>query len=271
MLIKPAPKSIDEFQLRLHDASNSMPKKLRLCANYLADNTELIAVSTVAELAAGAGVQPSAFIRFCKVLGFSGFSQLQRLFRETYSHRWPDYAARLENLKAGGADSPSTLLAEFVEAGYSSLENLARTVDSEVLNHAVQVLSNAEMIHIIGLHRAFPVAAYLAYAFEKMNTPAMLHDGVGKLDHRYAVRSKDVLIAITFSPYSSETLELAKYASSQSSPVVAITDSVNSPLREIGALTLAVSEIDFGNFRALSATLTLAIALAVAVGTERKK
>lgn len=200
-----APQTIDEFHQRLQQAASSMPKRLRQCANYIAANTEIIAVSTVAELAAGAGVQPSAFIRFCKLLGFSGFSQMQRLFRETYTQRWPDYETRLEKLKAEGTGSPSTLLAEFVEAGYSSLENLTRTVDFRVLDEAVAVLANAEMIHIIGMQRAFPVATYLAYAFERMNIPAMLHDGVGKLDHRHAIRPGDVLIAITFSPYTSDT------------------------------------------------------------------
>ncbi len=269
MQVKSVPRSIDEFQLRLHAESTSMPKRLQQCADYITANIDKIAVSTVAELAAGAGVQPSAFIRFCKLLGFSGFSQLQRLFRDNYTQSWPDYATRLENLKREGTGNPSTLLAEFVEVGYLSLENLTKTVDSIALNDAVNVLSNANMIHIIGLKRAFPVASYLAYAFEKMNTPAMLHDGVGKLDHRHAIRTGDVLIAITFSPYSPETLELAQFASTQSCPVVAITDTINTPLREFGALTLAVSEIDFGDFRALSATLCLAITLAVGVGAAK--
>ncbi|MCF6321348.1 MAG: MurR/RpiR family transcriptional regulator [Rhizobiaceae bacterium] len=266
-----APKTIDEFHERLHEVSGSMPKRLKQCADYIAANTEIIAVSTVAELAEGAGVQPSAFIRFCKLLGFSGFSELQRLFRAIYAERWPDYTTRLEKLKEEGAGSPSSLLAEFVEAGYSSLENLARTVDSKVLSDAVQILSKARMIHIVGLQRAFPVAAYLAYAFEKMSTPAMLHDGVGSLDHRHAIRSGDVLIAITFSPYSAVTLELAEYARSQGCPVVAITDSVNSPLRDLGAHVLTVMEVDFGKFRALSASLSLAITVAVGVGAVQKK
>ena len=270
MLAEPAPKSINEFQLRLQSTSGDMPKRMQQCAKYVAQNTEIIAISTVAELAKGAGVQPSAFIRFCKLLGFSGFSQLQRLFRETYIERSPDYATRLENLKAEGPASPSALLAEFVEVGFSSLESLTRTVDSKVLTEAVQALSGANVIHIIGLQRAFPVATYLTYAFEKMNIPAMLHDGMGKLDHRHAIRSGDALIAITFSPYTSDTLDLAEHAAGKSCPVVAITDTINIPLREFGALTLAVSEVEFGNFRGLSATLSLAITLAVAVGAAQK-
>ena len=37
----------------------------------------------------------------------------------------------------------------------------------------------------------------------------MLHDGVGGLDHRSALRPGDALLAITFAPYSEETLALA--------------------------------------------------------------
>ena len=63
-------------------------------------------------------------------------------------------------------------------------------------------------MHVVGLRRAFPVAAYLVYVFEKMQVPAMLHDSVGKLDHRFALRPGDAMLAITFAPYSEETLAL---------------------------------------------------------------
>jgi DNA-binding MurR/RpiR family transcriptional regulator len=52
-------------------------------------------------------------------------------------------------------------------------------------------------------------------------------------------------------------------------PVVAITDSLSSPLQRLNVLPLLVSEVDVGAFRALSATFALAIALAVAVGARR--
>src|SRR5690606_18549988 len=122
-----APASVDEFQERLVQIADTLPKRLRQCADFVPHNTDKIAVSTVAELAAAAGVQPSAFMRFCQLLGFTGFSDMQRLFRDSYGQRWPDYATRLENLRAAGSQSPSALLAEFVEAGRLSLERLAAT------------------------------------------------------------------------------------------------------------------------------------------------
>lgn len=202
-------------------------------------------------------------------MGYSGYSQMQRMFRDNYSHRWPDYSTRLENLRASGDESPTALLAEFVDAGRSSLENLASSIDSEVLEQAVATMAKAPMIHIIGLSRAFPVATFLAHTFEKMDVPAMLHDKVGNLDHRHAIQPDDVLIAITFAPYTQETLDLATFANAQGNKIVAITDALNSPLHHLEAMTLTVSEVDVGAFRALTAPLSLAITLAVAVGTQR--
>lgn len=265
-----APTTIKAFEERLLEVSSSLPKRLRQCADYVAANQDRIAVSTVATMAEGAGVQPSAFMRFCQILGFTGFSEMQKLFRESYSGGWPDYSTRLEHLRDSGSGSPSALLAEFVDAGRTSLESLLKTMDAEMLDAAVAALAKAHMVHIVGYRRSFPAASYLAYAFEKMDVPAMLHSGIGRLDSRHALRPGDVLIAISFAPYSTETVELAEAAHAAGVTVVAITDTVVSPLRKLDALILSVSEVDFGAFRSLSATLSLAITLAVAVGTMRQ-
>lgn len=264
-----APRTVEEFHVRLQAVSADLPKRLRQCAEYLAANTDRIAVSTVAEIASSAEVQPSAMMRFCQLMGFPGYSAMQRLFRETYAQGWPDYASRISNLRHSGSGSPAALLAEFVDVGVKSLESLAATVDPEGLEHAVAVIAAGQVIHAIGLRRAFPVAAYLAYAFEKMEIPVVLHERAGGLDRRTAIRPGDVLIAISFAPYSEETVNLAQHCRRQGIPVVAITDTVLSPLWQIDAVPIAVREVDFGAFRSLSATLSLAITLAVAVGARR--
>ena len=264
-----SPATVEEFRERLAQATDTLPRRLRQCAEFIAANTDRIAVSTVAELAAGADVPPSALMRFCQILGFSGFSEMQKLFRDAYAPGWPDYSTRLKNLKEGGAGSPSALLGEFIEAGRLSLEALAKSADEVALAQAVAVLARADTVHVVGLRRAFPVATYLAYVFEKMAVPAMLHDGVGKLDHRFALRTGDAVLAITFAPYSEETIALAQDARDRGLPVVALTDLLTSPLARVADAVLTVPEVDFGAFRSLSATIAMAITLAVAVGSAR--
>lgn len=264
-----APATIDEFRDRLINVSDSLPKRLRQCADYLAMNTDKIAVSTVADLALAAGVQPSAFMRFCQLLGFSGFSELQKLFRQDYSQRWPNYSTRLDALRGEVASNPFSLLAEFVESGHASLNGLASTVDADALQKAVDILVSAPTIHLIGLKRAFPIAYYLAYAFGKMSVPAQLHDRIGDLDQQHLFRPGDAVIAISYAPYTQHTLDVAAGAAAKGVKVVAITDALNSPLQRVGDATLLVREVDMGDFRALSASFALAITLATAVGARR--
>lgn len=264
-----APQTVEAFSARLADLSDGLPKRLRQCAAHVAANLDRIAVSTVADLAAGADVPPSAVMRFCQIMGFSGFSDMQRLFRDAYAPALPDYATRLANLRGGARGGPGRLLAEFVEAGRLSLEGLTTAVDEKALERAVSVLSGAGVVHVMGLRRAYPVASYLAYVFEKMSVPAMLHEGAGRLDHRHAIRPGDAVLAISFAPYSEETLALVADARARNLPVVALTDHKASPLARMADPVLTVQEVDFGAFRSLSATLTMAIALAVAVGTAR--
>jgi DNA-binding MurR/RpiR family transcriptional regulator len=177
----------------------------------------------------------------------------------------------LQNLKDSGTGSPPALLAEFVEAGRLSLEALAKSLDAAALTAAVDVLGQADTVHLVGLRRAFPVATYLVYVFEKMGVPALLHDTVGRLDHRHALRPGDAMLAISFAPYSEETLSLARDARARGLPVVGLTDRTTSPLARRADVVLMVREIDFGAFRSLSATLALALTLAVAVGSAREE
>jgi len=109
----------------------------------------------------------------------------------------------------------------------------------------------------------------MAYVFGKVQVPAMLHDSMGLLDHRFALRRTDALLAIGFSPCSQETLALAQDARARGLPVVALTDRPDSPLAPLADTVLAVPEVDFGAFRSLSATIALALTLAVAVGSAR--
>lgn len=263
------PATIAALLDRLAQISGTLPRRLQQCADHIAAQPDSIALSTVAQVAEAAGVPPSAMMRFCQLLGFSGYAEMQRLFRSALTSPPPDYATRLARLKSGGADHPAALLAEFVEAGRQSLEHLARDLDETKLDQSVTILSQASTIHLVGFRRSFPVAAYLAYVFDKLGVPAILHDGVAGLGQRSALRPGDALLAITFAPYSDETLALARDARALGLPVVILTDPPATRLAPLADAVLTVTEVDFGAFRSLSAAIALALALALAVAARR--
>jgi len=267
MQFETPPHTLDELHARIEEISPHLPKRLIQCAEYLAGNPERIAMATVADLSNEAGVAPSAMMRFCNRLGFEGFSQMQSLFRDAMSNRLPDYATRIAKLRESESGSPAALLAEFVHAGTQSLENMASNLDQSALQAAIDGLVNARTIHIM----AFPVASYMAYALEKMEISAVMHAESGSLSATHTLLPDDAIIAITFAPYSDETLAFAEAAHRRGLPVVMITDNKADPAIRNDYLPVIVQEVDFGAFRSLSATLAVAITIAVSIGTKRNK
>ena len=101
-----APNDFAAFQAALSARIGTMPKRLRQCASYVIEHPEQLAFATVAQISEAAGVQPSAFMRFCQVMGFSGYSEMQKLFRERFGGQWPDYTTRLARLRESGGARP---------------------------------------------------------------------------------------------------------------------------------------------------------------------
>lgn len=251
----------------------SLPRRLTQVASYALDNPDEIAFGTAASIAAHAQVQPSTLVRFSQTLGYQGFSDLQDVFRSRLRERVLNYDERLAQLKEHGlAGSRAGLVLDgFLDAAERSVADLRGKIEPEAMERAVAVLSEAETIYLIGLRRSFPITAYLAYAMGKLGIRHILVDGLAGLgaEQTSFVTARDAVLAVSFTPYASETVALASTARNRGARVVSLTDSVFSPLAPIAEAWLEVAEANFEGFRSMAATMALAMALAVAVAGRR--
>ena len=218
-------------------------------------------------------MQASTLVRFAQALDYSGFSELQQLFRSRLRQQFPDYRERLAALRDEGAAGPNmaqVLLDGFVEASRSSLARLQTTVRYRDIDKATDLLVGAQTIILVGARRMFAVVSYLAYAFGKLGIRAVLVDNIAALGPEQAAiaREGDVVVAVSCAPYTPGTVAIAAQAHAKGIPVIAITDSALSPLAQHCSLWLEVEEADYGAFRSMSATFALAMTLAV--GTAEK-
>jgi DNA-binding MurR/RpiR family transcriptional regulator len=187
--------------------------------------------------------------------------------------RVPNYEERIAQLRehAKSASKAHILFEGFSDAAQKSLADLATKIEPKTLDKAVARLAGAETIYLIGLRRSFPISSYMAYAFGKLMIRHVLVDGLGGLasnDIAFATR-KDAVLAVSFTPYASETVALVTQAVRGHVPVVAITDSAFSPLARDAEIWFEVAEANFEGFRSLAATLALAMTLTVAVAEKR--
>lgn len=269
--MKDSPQTVAEAMTRMDALVETAPKRLRQSAAFTRRHLHLIAVSTVSEMAGLAEVAPSAYMRFCQALGFSGYSEMQAVFRAQFTALRPDYDTRLATLRTDFSGEAGSLLADFAESGHKSLLLLANSVSSEQMDRAAEALAEANLIHVIGFRRAFAVAANMVYLLNKLDLASLQHFGVGSQDTTLTMRQDDVIFAITFAPFSEETVSLSQTGAAKGARVIALTDSENCPLREFADLMLVARENEIGGFRALNAAITLSTALAVAAAAARQR
>ncbi|MCP8938791.1 MurR/RpiR family transcriptional regulator [Alsobacter sp. SYSU M60028] len=269
------PRDFNSFRGLLAERRDELPRRLQQVAAFAVDHPDEVAFGTAASIARLAGVQPSTLVRFAKAIGYSGFSDLQGVFRNRLRDRWPDYEERLKTLNDTGDEQrdPMRLLFGFSESAMSSLERMRQTISAQDLERAVAALAEADTIYLLGQRRAYGVAAYLAYALPKLRLRAVLVDNVAQLGPEQLANAgpNDVVLAVSFTPYTPFTVDLSREAAERGVPVIAITDSVFSPLREQADIWFEIVETDFAAFRSISATFCLAMALAVAAGERRAK
>ena len=77
----PAPQTYDALKEAIGRAYPAMSKQLKRIARFALEQPDPLALHTVAAVAKVAHVQPSSMIRFANALGYSGFTEMQQVFR----------------------------------------------------------------------------------------------------------------------------------------------------------------------------------------------
>lgn len=264
--------SVDELMQRITDAYDSLPRQLKSVATYIEQHRQSVMMDRTSDIANACGVHASAVVRFAQRFGFSGFSDLQAVFRQAYAGgggSQQSYQQRIRKLideKAGEASGVS-VAREFIAASRTGLDELEAGLDDAQFEAAVEMLSQAENIYVIGVRRSFAVASYIVYALQHTKKRVHLISGFGGMfrEQVRSVKKGDVVVAISFAPYGKETQYCVRAAQHHGAKTLVITDSQLSPLARHASAGLFVKEGSAFAFRSLTSTICLCQALFIAL------
>lgn len=273
-----APASLDELRARVAELAGQLSPRVAAAARDALEHPKEIALNPVAAVAARSGIAASAYIRMAQALGFSGYAQLQALFVEPL-HRAaaPTWRERIRHhggeLALDDPADPVQVLRAFSEANIVSLQHLQDEAARLALPKAISLIRGARLVWVLGLRRSFPVAAYLAYALNRVGRPCVQVTGLGGsiAEQARAAGPRDLLIAISFPPYAADTLAVCEQLQAAGVPRLAITDSVLSPVARGAAQVLQVDDAELLGFRSLTASMALAQALAMGLAFRERR
>lgn len=271
-----APADYEDLIRVIHDRYDGMSKTYQRIAEYLTQNPNDVAVSSVNSIGETCGIHASSFVRFAQSLGYKGFRELQSVFQKRLSTAAPGFEARISALnddlkRADG--SASGHLRNLVLRDVAALQLLLEDAKGDDIERAAQMMEKAQTIYLAGQLRSAPVVSLLQYILTMLGKPTILLDESGGLATRRAklATPRDLLFAVSFRFYATEVVNIVEQSAARGVPILAISDSTLSPLAKNASLLFAVPEHEYTFSRSLAAPMCLAQALTIALAARLQR
>ena len=201
--------------------------RLQVVAKYILDHPSDFGLDPIRKTARKSGVSTYTLVRLAEHLGFSSYDSLREPFRmalvDTASPA--PQPGWLESLGEKGEIGETQS-----EAVQNSLAIVSRSLEHQnpgQMARIVEMLLGARTVYITAVRASYGLAYYLHYV-GRMALPSMQlipRHMNSAIDELHNATKEDVLIAITFDPYSRETVEACAFARARGAKLILLSDS----------------------------------------------
>lgn len=260
----------NQLTARIQAKMPQFSKGQKLIAKYIEEHYDKVAFMTASKLGATVGVSESTVVRFATEIGYAGYPQLQRAMQEMIRSKLTS-VQRLE-ITAENVELPNMLDAVFNQ----DIDIIRRTMEEtshESFYKAVDAIVSSRKVYILGARSSLALATFLSYYFNLIFENVKLVNLTSEaeiFEQMIHVGENDAVIGISFPRYSRKAVKAMHFASDRGANVIAITDSMLSPLAEPAEFVL-VARSDMASFvDSLAAPLSLINALIVTTAIKKK-
>jgi DNA-binding MurR/RpiR family transcriptional regulator len=257
---RPARAASSDALERIHRSFDALTPELRRAARWIADHPGEAGLLSMRQQAKSAGVSAPTMVRLARALGFGDYTTFRRPFQEALAGRSIDFGRRATALQSAPEGARLARLAESL--GRSQVEDVQSVLQLNThsqIEAVVDAISGARRVGFLGVRASFAVAYHFRYAYNLIARNGVLFDGLAGtvLDQADALGRGDALVAISQAPYSAPTVEAVDAAAARGVTIIALTDSVVSPLarRAKHALRFRADSVSF--FHSMLAPMAL--------------
>ncbi len=261
---------VSNLLVRIDMLRDKFSKGQRRIANFIEEHYDEAAFMTAAKLGEIVGVSESTVVRFATEIGYSGYPSLQKAMQEMIRDKLTSIQ-RIEVTtgRIGDKDVIDSVLNQDIDKIKRTIEEVSR----DDFDRTVEAIINAEHIYIFGVKSASYIASFFGYYLDLMFGNVIMLNTTSKTtnyEKLFRISDKDVMIGISFPRYSTMAVDAMSFAHERGAHVVAITDSMVSPLVST-ADSILIARSDIASIvDSLVAPLSLINALIVAMVIKRK-
>ncbi|MBC8059938.1 MAG: MurR/RpiR family transcriptional regulator [Clostridiaceae bacterium] len=247
-----------------------MSKGQKLIAEYILKHYDKAAFMTASKLGTSVGVSESTVVRFANELGFTGYPELQKALQELIKTKLTT-VQRIE--LSNNFINEENALKGVLKSDMENIRGTLEKMNIKTFENVVNNIFTAKKIYIIGLRSSTALAEFLGFYLNLiLDNVKMVSYGISDIfEQMISITEDDLVIGIGFPRYASRTIEALNFAHRKGTTVVAITDSLLSPLASKADYTL-IAQSNMASFvDSLVAPLSLINALIIAVGLREKE
>ena len=252
----------------LANFSNLSPKQRKL-ARFFLDHEDVVALASTSQIAEQTGASAATVVRFCQVLGYEGYPDLQAAVRS----QLPQYQTAVQKLAERIIDGNLTehLPAQIAQANINNTQKTLSQISDSELTNIVAAIIRARNVRIFGSGLSAAVAISAEYTLSVLGfaARACTDGGVSQLLEISRLTDQDLVIVISVWRYLRNTVEAAEAARAAGATCIAITDSPVAPVATLADHVLITDIEGAVHSRSLSGIMSLIDLFSAAIVVER--
>jgi len=218
-----------KLQTRIQMHYEELPKNYKRIAEYYLENFDNIPFLTAQQLAKATLTNDAAIVRFAQIIGFTGFSEMRDEIAITLRNR-------LKNETVFPMINPSKLTEDTLTAvANQDIKNISDTLnlnEKENYNKVIELIIKSERVFTIGLGISHLLAQIISYQLTQIGifSSTLTNNQATFMEQILFMNQKDLIIALTFPPYSKDTIGAVKFAKGKKIKVISLTNKKSSPI-----------------------------------------
>ncbi len=205
------------------------PVEQRVAQQVLADPFGT-AMQAISELAGLCGTSATTVVRFCRAVGLRGYPELRIALAAASGQGGPSAGVELSHDILPGDDA-AAIAGKIARADARAVTDTVKHLDIDVLVKVVDLLATARRIDLYGVGASGYVALDLQQKLQRIGKPAFAWP-----DPHMAITSAallgpaDVVVALSHTGTTADTIDALREAASHGARTVAITNFPRSPI-----------------------------------------
>ena len=249
-----------EYRKKIQRVYSRLTRSQRKVAEFIIDNPSKITLMSADQLAKASGVGEATVIRFARILGYKGYSDMKEEFQRALIDNLTSSKKVEEGLKSVSSE---TVLDELLKTHTAVFQNMNVAELTKSLKNAAKIIFEANDVYVFGEGAALVPAMELSFWLNRFGKKTWLFGTTGRsfFEHVVNIRKNDVSIGFAYRKINFELRILFSETRKRGGKNILFTDQALNQLCELADEIIVTDRGGIGSYRSMAIPVIMSDAL----------